>query len=85
MTLQEFVFGSVLGGGVLPGAAGYLFTAAPTRLLEQRMARVAFSEAEVPEAYHPSSFESEIVETTERLKLELQQLHRQYGLLALAP
>lgn len=43
---------------------------------------VPLSQAEFPEAYYPTEFEEEIFATTERLKIELYELHNRYGLLS---
>lgn len=42
---------------------------------------VPLSSDDFPEAYYPTEFEDEIFATTERLKKELFELHRSYGLL----
>ncbi|ANH66651.1 hypothetical protein [Mitsuaria sp. 7] len=43
---------------------------------------VPFSDEELPQAYYPQEFSDEIVATTVRLKRELYELHRRYGVLA---
>jgi hypothetical protein len=44
--------------------------------LEAGIGGVTVSESELPEAYYPISFENDVFETTERLKRELDALHR---------